>query len=193
MPEARSEMLPHVRKAIDSRSAVADPTDGRKVNLVTDRPQILGLGVMLGGALVAAGCAASARNDSDSSPRNRCAEEIRLILERQAQAWNDGDIDAFMVPYWHSPDLTFSSGGKVTRGWRATLDRYRQRYPNREAMGRLTFSDLEITMPSRSVALVLGRWRLDRAQPIGGNFSLVLRREAGKWIIIHDHTSTDQP
>jgi beta-aspartyl-peptidase (threonine type) len=77
--------------------------------------------------------------------KHTACEEIRRLLERQAQAWNAGDIDAFMVPYWHSPDLTFSSGGHVTRGWQATLERYHQRYPTREAMGRLTFNDLEIT------------------------------------------------
>jgi len=115
------------------------------------------------------------------------------MLEQQAQAWNAGDIDAFMVPYWRSPDLTFSSGGKVTRGWQATLDRYHQRYPTREAMGRLSFSDIEVTLPGPSVTLVLGRWRLERAEPIGGAFSLVLRKVDGRWVIIHDHTSTDAP
>lgn len=121
------------------------------------------------------------------------SDEIPRMLERQAQAWNAGDIDAFMVPYWHSPDLTFSSGGKVTRGWQATRDRYNQRYPTREAMGRLTFSDIEVTQPGADVALVLGRWRLERAEPIGGGFSLVLRKVNGSWVIVHDHTSIDVP
>ena len=115
------------------------------------------------------------------------------MLERQAQAWNAGDIDAFMVPYWHSPELTFSSGGHVTRGWQATLERYHQRYPTREAMGRLTFSDLEVTKLGPGVALALGRWRLERNEPIAGAFSLVLRKDAGQWVIVHDHTSTDSP
>ena len=115
------------------------------------------------------------------------------MLEQQARAWNAGDIDAFMAPYWHSPDLTFSSGGKVTRGWQATLDRYHQRYPTREAMGHLTFSDIEVTQLGRDAALVLGRWRLQRAAPIGGGFTLVLRESAGKWVIVHDHTSIDAP
>ena len=125
--------------------------------------------------------------------KHMAREEIPRLLERQAQAWNAGDIDAFMVPYWHSPDLTFSSGGHVTRGWQATLERYHHRYPTREAMGRLTFNDLEITEVGPGVALVLGRWRLERTEPIGGAFSLVLRKDAGKWVIVHDHTSVDAP
>ena len=98
-----------------------------------------------------------------------------------------------MEPYWRSPDLTFSSGGKVTRGWQATLDSYRKRYPTREAMGHLTFGDLEITELGRGAALVLGRWQLDRNEPVGGAFSLVLRRKGSRWVIVHDHTSRDAP
>ena len=116
--------------------------------------------------------------------------EIPAMLQRQADAWNTGDIDAFMEPYWQSPDLTFSTGGRITRGFAATLERYRNRYPTSAAMGRLTFSGLEIVELPPSAALVLGAWHLDRDQPIGGLFSLVLRKEHSRWIIIHDHTST---
>ncbi len=118
---------------------------------------------------------------------------ITATLYAQAEAWNAGDIDAFMEPYWQSPELTFSSGGRVTRGWEETLAGYRKRYPSREAMGHLTFSDLQITRISNDAALVLGRWRLDRAAPIGGAFSLVWRRDGDRWVIIHDHTSSETP
>ena len=184
--DAQSEMLPHVRKAIDFQSAAVDPTVGRKVNAVIYRPRILGLGIIVGSALLATGCAATGAPYA-------AREEIPRMLEQQAQAWNRGDIDAFMAPYWHSSDLTFSFGGRVTRGWQAMRDRYHQRYPTREAMGRLTFSDIEVTEPGPNVALVLGRWRLERAEPIGGGFSLVLRKDRENWVIIHDHTSIDGP
>ncbi len=118
--------------------------------------------------------------------------EITALLEVQSQAWNRGDIETFMEPYWHSPDLTFCSGGKVTRGWQATLERYRNRYPTTERMGRLTFTELEVQNVAPHVAMVLGRWRLEREGPIAGNFSLVMRREDGRWIILHDHTSVDE-
>ncbi len=125
------------------------------------------------------------------SMRSGSSESIRGTLERQARAWNAGDIAAFMEPYWQSEDLTFSSGGRVTRGWQATLDGYRRRYPNRAAMGTLTFTELEVHKLTADVALVLGRWHLERDEPVGGAFSLVVRREAGRWTIVHDHTSRD--
>src|SRR5713226_3442142 len=84
---------------------------------------------------------------------------IRALLAAQAEAWNRGDIDGFMEGYWKSDQTTFSGSSGVFRGWVALLERYRRNYPDRAAMGRLTFSDLEITMLSRGAALVLGRWQ----------------------------------
>jgi beta-aspartyl-peptidase (threonine type) len=118
--------------------------------------------------------------------------QIEAILTAQAEAWNRGDIDSFMKHYWNSDELTFSSGGETTRGWALTRERYHKRYPTREQMGQLRFSQLETTLLGDSAALVLGRWRLTREMsPVAGNFSLILRRIEGQWLIIHDHTSRD--
>ncbi len=137
--------------------------------------------------LLLAGCSGCASAGSGLSKHNQIAD----ILGRQAAAWNAGDIEAFMEPYWRSPDLTFSSGGRVTRGWNSTLDNYRQRYPTRDEMGRLAFSDLEITELGSNAALVLGRWRLERQEPVGGVFTLIMRKYPKGWVIVHDHTSRD--
>ena len=115
---------------------------------------------------------------------------IERVLDTQRQAWNDGDIEAFLEPYWKSEGLSFSSGGETRRGFRATRDRYLATYPDRQAMGTLEFSALEISPLGDDVALVLGEWDLARdAGAIGGNFSLVMRRIDGRWLIVHDHTS----
>ena len=124
-----------------------------------------------------------------SSSADDPAWQIEAVLAAQAEAWNRGDIEGFMKYYWNSDELTFSSGGETTRGWTSTRDRYRKRYPTREQMGQLRFSQLETTLLGDSAALVLGRWRLNREMsPVAGNFSLVLRRIDGQWLIIHDHT-----
>jgi beta-aspartyl-peptidase (threonine type) len=141
--------------------------------------------------LVCGGGAATAE-EAEGVPAKGGALRATLesIFRAQQDAWNHGDIDAFMEHYWKSDDLTFSSDGKTTRGWRATLDRYRERYPTREKMGRVTLSGFEITPLGDSAALVLGQWKLDRAsEPIAGNFTLVLRKIDGRWLIVHDHTS----
>ncbi|MFO1063756.1 MAG: nuclear transport factor 2 family protein [Pirellulales bacterium] len=115
---------------------------------------------------------------------------IRQTLDKQIEAWNSGDIDGFMTTYWKSDSLTFSSGGSTTRGWQATLDRYKNKYNSREKMGTLRFGELEIQTLSDHVALVLGTWHLTlKPENMEGNFSLVMKKFDGIWLIVHDHSS----
>lgn len=136
-------------------------------------------------AVLLAACASAPRGHGDPAPA------IRSVLDVQVAAWNRGDLDAFMDGYWQSPDLVFTSGGNVQRGWQTTLDRYRASYGGSpETMGRLSFSDLEIHPLADGAAWVLGRWRLDYPdRDLGGVFSLVFREVDGRWVIVHDHTS----
>lgn len=118
-------------------------------------------------------------------------EEVTAVLAEQAEAWNRGDIDGFMQHYWQSDDLRFASGANVTRGWQSTLDRYRESYPDRAAMGNLEFADLEFTELGPDAAIVFGRWRLTREKDAPhGLFTLTFRRIDGTWQIIQDHTSS---
>lgn len=122
----------------------------------------------------------------------RWDEAIRRVIDQQQRAWNDGSIERFMDHYLKSDDLTFSSGGKTTRGWTATRDRYLARYPDRSAMGTVTFTEIEPFTLGDASAFVLGRWKLDRSsEPIAGNFTLVFRKTDEGWKIVHDHTSSD--
>ena len=119
--------------------------------------------------------------------------EIQQTLSVQADAWNNNDLDRFMETYWKSEDLTFSSGGKTTRGWEQTLANYRKSFPSGE-MGQLTFDHLETVVLDAGSALVLGQWHLQIADKNrDGNFSLVLRKLDGQWKIIHDHSSRLKP
>jgi beta-aspartyl-peptidase (threonine type) len=120
--------------------------------------------------------------------RDRAA--ITGVLTAQQEAWNRGDVDAFLRGYWRSPELTFSGSGGIARGWDGVLARYKEHYPNREAMGKLEFSALEFRFLGSDAALVLGHWHLARQKgDVGGVFSLVLERFPEGWRIIHDHTS----
>jgi len=128
-------------------------------------------------------------NAADSHDADRAA--INGVLKAQQAAWNRGDVDAFLVGYWQSPELTFSGSNGVSRGWDGVLERYKKNYPNREAMGELSFSDLEFRFLGSGAALVLGKWHLKREMgDIGGVFSLVWQKVPEGWKIIHDHTST---
>jgi ketosteroid isomerase-like protein len=119
---------------------------------------------------------------------------ILEVLKNQQCSWNNGDVDAFLEGYWHSPELTFSGTSGIARGWDAVRARYKKSYADRAIMGQLEFSDLQFRFLGPDAALVLGHWHLTRAKgDIGGVFSLVWQRFPEGWRIIHDHTSAVEP
>lgn len=121
---------------------------------------------------------------------DRDIEAVKAILMRQSADWNRGDIDAFMEGYWPSEKLQFIGSSGVTYGWQNTLDRYKQRYPGREAMGQLTFDILEVQKLSRKVIMLTGRYRLKReSDEPSGYFLLIWRKINRRWVIVADHTS----
>ena len=108
---------------------------------------------------------------------NAISSEIESVLRAQQEAWNRGNIDAFMNGYSRSDATVFVSSDEVTRGWQKVLDRYKQKYSDRAKMGMLTFSNLEITGLSNDSAVVLGSWKLKRASDEPhGRFTLIFRR-----------------
>lgn len=148
-------------------------------------------------ALAAGGACASggtvARGDAAAADSAANAAAIRQVLSDQAVAWNRGDIEGFMEGYARTDSLSFASGGNVRRGWQSTLEAYRRGYPDRQAMGTLTFSDLDVRVLSAEWALVLGRWHLEREgelSDLGGIFTLVLQKRPAGWRVLHDHTSS---
>lgn len=140
-------------------------------------------------ALLLAGC-----QTAPSQLPPAAAAEIRAVLDQQAADWNAGSIAGFMRGYAPAATTRFASGGEVTRGWQTVFDRYVKRYGDRATMGRLTFSDLEITVLSPAQALVFGHWRLDREKDTPqGLFTLLFRKTPEGWRIVHDHTSAAPP
>lgn len=126
--------------------------------------------------------------------RTNLQQGIKHVLVTQVEAWNHGQLEAFMEGYWNSPDLTFYSGATITKGWEPTLARYRQRYQaGGKEMGHLEFQDLDIDLLSRRSAVVTGKWKLtmsDGKTP-HGLFTLIFKRMPTGWKIVHDHTSAE--
>ncbi len=118
--------------------------------------------------------------------------DIRELLQMQQDAWNAGDIETFMQGYLNSDSLRFVGSGGEVRGWQSTLERYHRAYPDREAIGTLSFDLREIRMLGRRHAMIFGAYTLEREndQPTG-LFTLIAEYTEDGWRIIHDHTSAD--
>lgn len=151
-------------------------------------------------SLVAVGCVfwfVSCASLSSVAEDSGAEREIRELLSRQVGDWNRGDIESFMTGYVPTERLRFAGASGVQRGYAATLERYRKAYPGKEGMGQLRFSDLEIVRLSRRHAEVFGRYHLTRNRQHGGNatglFTLLMERQGGEWVIVHDHSSALEP
>lgn len=135
----------------------------------------------------------SQQADNSEEARDQAEEGIKHLLVAQVEAWNKGNLEGFMGGYWHSPDLTFFSGGDIAKGWQAALQRYQRRYQGTgKEMGHLEFQDLNIDLLGPRAAVVTGKWQLtmsDGKTP-HGLFTLILKRLQNGWRIVHDHTSS---
>src|ERR1041384_1599446 len=129
--------------------------------------------------VVLAGCAGA------DAARDR--REIQDLLAQQAAAWNRGDLDTFLAGYWRSDRTVFAGGDKVHRGFEAMARRYREAYPTKEKMGRLSFSNLTFEQLESERAVVTGAWELEIAgseKRPGGVFTLIWRRFSDGWKIV---------
>ena len=127
---------------------------------------------------------------SNAKPDASGEAQIRAILDLQTAAWNRGDLDTFMTGYWKSPETEFVGASGLTRGWQAVLDRYRRNYPDGKAMGRLTFSNLEVHLVCPDAAFVIGEFQLEREKDRpAGIFTLNFRKFTEGWRIVADHTT----
>jgi uncharacterized protein (TIGR02246 family) len=122
-------------------------------------------------------------------------QAVQAALDAQLAAWNQGDIEQFMEYYWKSDQMKFVSAAGLNQGWQATLERYRQRYPGKEGMGKLQFEVVSNQQIDKKTCLVVGKFFLERTGPnnekeeFKGWYSLVWQKVKGRWVIISDHTS----
>jgi uncharacterized protein (TIGR02246 family) len=117
-------------------------------------------------------------------------QAILKVMHTQEEAWNRGDIEGFMQTYWKSDSLVFVGKTAPTYGWQTTLEHYKQTYPDKAAMGQLTFNIIQLKVLDATNAFVLGGWKLTREKDTpGGYFTLWFRKIKGEWKIVCDHTS----
>lgn len=127
-----------------------------------------------------------------SSPNSstRAIEQAQNVVFAQQEAWNMGDIDGFMQGYWKNDSLCFIGKSGPSYGWLPTLNRYKQSYPNKAAMGQLAFTDLRFEPLGTQSLLCSGQWQLFRqADTLQGRFTLLFKQIEGRWVIVYDHSS----
>ncbi len=136
--------------------------------------------------IVASGCQKAAK----PAEHEQVFVLLEAIMKDQEKAWNTGQLEAFMQPYWKSDSLAFVGKSGITYGWQATLDRYRKNYPTAAEMGRLAFENLEWKAIDAAHVYTIGQWTLFRtADTLSGHYSLLWEKQNEKWCIVADHSS----
>ncbi len=115
-------------------------------------------------------------------------DDVNLVLDDQLSGWNAGNIDQFMEGYVKDSSVRFITNKKIKTSWQEITDSYKKGYPNKEAMGKLTFHRDEIRWVNEAayIAQVIGRWeviqkhKLEQANPNLGSrdFSSIVNRNA---------------
>ena len=118
-------------------------------------------------------------------------QAVVRAMDAQEEAWNRGDVAEFMAQgYAPRTDLIFVGSNGLTEGYAETLARYRSAYPDRSAMGQLTFGFLRWQRLGMRHGIYVGTWKLSRAEgDVAGHFSLVWKRTLRGWRIVADHSS----
>lgn len=120
-------------------------------------------------------------------PPTDAVQAIGRLMADQEAAWDRGDIPGFMEAY--DEQVCFLSPRGTTCGRDRVTANYQRSYPDRAAMGDLSFSVGEVLPVGIDHAWCTGTWTLYRTQDtLSGGFSLLWHRRTDGWRILRDHT-----
>jgi len=118
-------------------------------------------------------------------------EAVKVVVA-QEDAWNRGDLDAFLSRYKDDPETQAVLGGSV-KGLANIRATFRLNYPNRESMGTIAYSAVEARELGENYAMATGKYRLERSKkgggPAEGTFIEVLEKTDKGWQIIFSQST----
>lgn len=144
--------------------------------------------------LIFFGCTPSESADntpSTESKESQALQHIEELMQQQQNAWNQGNIEAYMqAAYLQSDSLMFIGSRGLSYGYSTVLNNYVKAYPNTKAMGRLQFENKDVRLLGSKAASVTGKWTLYReTDTLSGHYLLVWQYINGRWVITQDHSS----
>jgi uncharacterized protein (TIGR02246 family) len=120
-------------------------------------------------------------------------EQVRQLLVRMVELWNAHDLERYLDCYWNSPDLLVVIDSQQNSGWQELHDSYMRGYHNRDEMGHVIPSRLQIRLVKPDLALALFYWTVNfptSKHIVVGIDTFYVQRFGNGWKIVSDHTST---
>lgn len=116
-------------------------------------------------------------------------DEIKEMLVRMQDGWNEGRLDEFMSVFDRSDSLDFVSPTAYYRNWDELNNGFKGTFANPKEMGKLNYEIVRYLRLDSRTWYVAVNWHLDVRDAMGprtnhGIFTFVTRRMAGGWRII---------
>jgi hypothetical protein len=133
----------------------------------------------------------------ESLPANSNASEadtqqVYDTLLKMLDRWNAHDIEGHMDVYWKSPELLVVVDAEQFNGWQQLHDSYVNGYPDRNAMGFIQPTRIQVKLLKPGLALALTWWSVtfpSSKQKMVGNTTTNLQKFDDFWKIVASHTS----
>lgn len=118
--------------------------------------------------------------------------DVTKIVLAQEAAWNKGELDTYLAYFKDAKDTEAVLNGAV-RGLSNIQSAYHASFPNRDAMGQLEQSEVEVRELGPEFALATGKYRLSRNKrnggDAGGSFTEIFEKTSLGWKLIYSQTS----
>jgi hypothetical protein len=126
------------------------------------------------------------------SPSKPDAQRIYEVLLKMLDRWNAHDIEGHLDVYWKSPELLVVIDAEQFNGWQQLHDSYLNGYPDRNAMGFIQPTRIQVKLLKPDFALALTWWSVSFPNPkqtVVGNTTMNLQKFDDGWKIVASHTS----
>lgn len=135
------------------------------------------------------GCTSSSAGPGELL-RNQSTISIKAMIDAQGDAWNKGNLNAYMAYFWQSSETKHIFNEQVSTGWEAINERLQAKFADPALMGKISYRDLEINVITKDRAIAAARWRYEVGDfAMDGYFTILVRKIDGRWLIVHDHSS----
>lgn len=144
-------------------------------------------------ALLGAGCRPAAPPARPAPDAALLTRQFEAQFQRSADAWNRGDLDAFVSDYAADTLPTFVSRGHLHRGHDWIRANYAPLFQPGARRDSLRFEEFQARPLTADLALITARFILFRGDSVtaSGPFTLLMQHQPDGWKILHDHSSSD--
>jgi hypothetical protein len=129
---------------------------------------------------------------ANSTVAKPAAEQVYEVLLKMLDRWNAHDIEGHLDVYWKSPELLVVIDSEQFNGWQQLHDSYVNGYPDRNAMGFVQPTRIQVKLLKPDLALALTWWSASfptSKLKVVGNSTMDLQKFDDGWKIVASHTS----